>query len=935
MLRRVASVLMVGLLACPAAGREAAPPTEMDVLQDNGSRLIAVLPNDMIVVAQEIPTAPVSSAHVWLRAGSIHEDELLGKGVSHYLEHLVSAGSTSTMTEEASNALLGAMGAQTNAATSLGTVRYYINTTSSHTADAIDRLADWVLRAKMDQKEVDREMAVITNEINMGQGDPGRIFWKLTQQTRYQAHPARHPTIGYKDEFLTTTRDEIVSYYQKMYVPNNMVFVVAGDIDRHAVVKQVAELFKDVPARAVPGLEVAVEPEVTAPREVVGYADIQRPRLRMMWPGVKLGADGDYALDLLGSILGRGESSRLVRTIRDQDKLVTSIDAYNASFSFVPGFFGVDAEIAPPPGAGDGAGAAAIDEQAVGKVREAVLAQIRAVIDQPVTEAELDRAKRKIVASIVQANQTAQGVASRIASDILTHADPDYLPRYAEAIQKLTPADLQAAARKFLDNDHLMTVLMLPLPEGDKITPLERVDSQLDGPTAMETVDLNNAPAIADLKARLASPDEGGLAITIDDPVMYTLDNGLRLIVQRSTLVPAVSMQMYWLGGLLGEEPGREGVANATAAMMMKGAGDLSAQQIAAMIEDRGATLGTSSGNNTTFARATALVEDYPDVLDLMADVVLRPAFPQDEWAKMKPRLVAAIERQTDSWSGELMQRFREAYFGDRFPWSQSPLGRRDVVASLTVDDLKTFHVEHLGAKNTVMAVVGDVDPETVKRQVEARFAAMPADAAKPFDPPSPPAPTPGVVEAQTDKPLTAVAVGLGPGITRTSPDYAPMRVLSAVMSDFPAGWIQRALRGEGDGLVYAAYGYAFTGLEPGYYLIAFNTTPAQAPEALERTDQIIARARTEPIGDADLQRAKAKVLTNEFFSKQSNSDRATTLALDELYGVDDPDGKRFLADVENADAQTLMRMAERYLVNPVTVVMSRTPVQMEAPAAR
>ncbi len=156
------------------------------------------------------------------------------------------------------------MGAETNAGTSLDSVSYYINTTSQHAAQAIDLLSDWMQHSKIEPAELAREKDVILREFEMGEGEPGRILWKLTQGARYRAHPARHPTIGYVDEFKKIERDEVYDFYRRMYVPNNMVFVVTGDVDRKAVVDQIAKLWADadaarpaqalVPDRAAAGL---------------------------------------------------------------------------------------------------------------------------------------------------------------------------------------------------------------------------------------------------------------------------------------------------------------------------------------------------------------------------------------------------------------------------------------------------------------------------------------------------------------------------------------------------------------------------------------------------------------------------------------------------------------------------------------------------------
>jgi len=237
--------LLIMVTAGASARAQQTQETPMTVLDQRQDRLIVTLPNRLIIAAQRVPAAPVVSVQAWVKTGSIYEQEHVGAGLSHFLEHLVSGGTTENRTEARSNALLGRIGAQTNAATSLDNVWYYINTTSEHTDTAIDLLSDWLQHNLVLESEYTRERDVIRSEFKMGDADPGRIFWKLTQRARYDAHPARHPTIGYLDEFLTISRDEIHDFYKRMYVPNNTVFVVAGDIDPRKVVDQVARRWKD------------------------------------------------------------------------------------------------------------------------------------------------------------------------------------------------------------------------------------------------------------------------------------------------------------------------------------------------------------------------------------------------------------------------------------------------------------------------------------------------------------------------------------------------------------------------------------------------------------------------------------------------------------------------------------------------------------------
>ncbi len=886
---------------------------EYTVLQERDDRLIAELPNRMIVIAQELPTAPVVSAQVWIKTGSIYEQEHVGAGLSHFLEHLLSGGTTTTTPEIESNAILGRIGAQTNAATSLDTVRYYINTTAEHTGTAIDRLSDWMRNSVITEAEYERERQVIQREFEHGMGDHNRIFWKATQQALYLAHPARHPTIGYIDEFMGVSRQEIIDFYRRMYVPNNMVFVVVGDVDRRAVVDRVVRRWSDVEPGPLPDLSFPVEPPITAPRKATARADIERPRLRLAFPGTRLGEPGDYELDVLAMILGQGESSRLIRSVRDEQGLVTHVSAYNWSTDWGEGFFGIDAEVARPEGS-------------LEQVNKAILEEVSRLREELVSDEELARAKRKVLSGALQSYQTAEGVASQIARSVIGRGDPDYVQHYAEAVQELTKQQLREAAREYLKPNRVVEVWLLPLEEGQVVDVQRRPPAApLDGDLEQEPFDLDNTVVLTELKRVLAERAGEAKQIEVEPLERFTLSNGLRVLVQRTTLVPAVSMQMFWKGGLLGDEPGREGVANAVASMMTRGTESRTAQQITTALEDLGAGLVVNAGNNTTYAQATALSEDWPEVLEIMADVVLNPSFPREEWSRMQPRLLAAIDRLDDRWSGELSRRFRQVYFGDH-PWSQPPLGRHEVVQSLTPADLREYHGRHLGAAETVISVVGDVEPEAIRDALEDAFGGLPDVAPVAFDPPPTPQPTPRFVPFHTGKRTTAVRIGFGPGIERAHPDYAALRVLSRVVSDFPSGWLEQELRGKGRGLTYAAHAGFSTGLVKGEFSIIFNPSSGDALEALARVWQVVERAKAGPYDPADVERAKAKVLSNELLGTQTNSDRAMSLGLDELYGVGDPSNERLIEAVHAVDEATLRRIAQQYLQNPVVVFLSPPP---------
>ena len=887
---------------------------------------MVALPNRMIVLAEQTRTAPVVSAHIYVKAGAIYEQEFIGAGLAHYLEHLLAGGSTTTRPEVESNRILGSIGAQTNAATSLDYVWYYINTSRDQAPVAIDLLSDWIRNNVIAESEFQREKEVIQKEFAVGRGSPERVFWKLTQHARFQAHPARHPVIGYLAEFNNTTREQMTAFYQRMYPPNNLLMVVVGDVDPQATVEQIAAFWSDAPARELPQIKLPLEPAITRPRSARGHARINWPRVRMAWPGTTLGGEHDLALDLLATILGAGESSRLIQQIRNRLRLVNTIGAWNWSIPWGKGNFGVDAEVRVEEGQ-------TVDD-AMDATRAAVLEQIARVRDQPVTDEELARAKRQIQARRIYSMQSAQGMAGRIARGILSMQDPDYSTRYVESIGVVTAAEVQTAAAALLDPDHLLSVSLLPLDPDRRSGDLDRMPEPPQEEPAHETIHLDNAALIDRLKQK---GDAGKVSAVAIEPVAYhTLPNGLRVLLQRNTAVPAVSIELFQPGGLLADEPGREGVAHAMNVLQMRGTTQRDAAQLARDMNDLGATVGTGCGFNTHSISGQCLTDDLPAVLDMVAEVALHPTFPEEEWKLKQPLLLASIKRRAESWSGELYEYFRELFYPDN-PWSTTPAGRYEVVASLCAQDLAQFHHQHLGARPSVLAIFGDIDPQATLELVEQSFGRMPADPPVPALAGPPRSgqsqfPRPQIAQYPTRiENSAAVIVGLGPVAPRPHEDFAALLVLARVFSRFPSGWLTEELRSRGPGLAYAVWANQQTGVQPGHFALAFNTTPDKAPLALERAFAVLHRAHAQLIDAEELTFAKASVLNAESMSLQSNHQRAQDAALSEIYGLGHDHGDRFVQQVHALTPARMQQVVHKYLVNPVVVVVSDQPIEESA----
>ncbi len=296
---------------------------------DEPTRRVIKLANGLTVILQENHTAPVVAARIYIKAGSLTEQQYMGCGISHVLEHLV-CGASSIRRKEAENSnLLRSIGNHSNAYTTYDHTCYFITTSAEKWPVAMDLLSEWVTDAAFTPQEFAREYKVVQRELEMGEAEAERTFGLLVNANRYTVFPAHYPVIGYKPAFQKLTRDDCYGYYKQMYVPDNMVVSIAGDISLDDAEKLIAQKFSHVGRKKVPAIALPKEPPVSMPRVKVSRADVRQARVCWAFPTVDLYSPDLYALDVLASVLGQGESSVLVRVLRDQKDLVTTIAAEN------------------------------------------------------------------------------------------------------------------------------------------------------------------------------------------------------------------------------------------------------------------------------------------------------------------------------------------------------------------------------------------------------------------------------------------------------------------------------------------------------------------------------------------------------------------------------------------------------------------------------
>src|ERR1043166_1642566 len=264
-----------------------------------------VLPDGLTVIVQEDHSAPVASVQAWCATGSVDEDDRLGAGLSHILEHMLFKGTRTRSTNQIAQKIQD-VGGYINAYTSFDRTVFWIDVPKDGVAAALDVLADAMMNSTLPPQEYAKEQEVIRREFAMGMDDPDRMAGQLLFATAYQKHPYRLPVIGQLEVYNQLTQEQVTQYYKARYVPNNLTFIVAGDVDGEKVHQQLADFFKAYPEKSLRAVFIPEEPPQLGLREVHNEFPTELTRLSLAWHIPEITHPDVPALDLLAGILGDG-----------------------------------------------------------------------------------------------------------------------------------------------------------------------------------------------------------------------------------------------------------------------------------------------------------------------------------------------------------------------------------------------------------------------------------------------------------------------------------------------------------------------------------------------------------------------------------------------------------------------------------------------------
>ena len=430
-----AALTLLWLAGCASAG---------------GSRPVAlakptreVLPNGVVLIVQEHRASDVVALQLWIRMGG--RDEAANElGLAHYIEHMLFKG-TPTRPPGSIDTMIEGFGGASNAYTSYDTTHYDFVVPVEHLRAGVELLADLATHASFPPNEIDNEKKVVFEEMNLIEDDPEKFLLRRLYEVSYSPHPYGRPLLGEREFIQKLTRPGLAQFYQKHFVPKNMVLVVVGAVDPARVRPIVDATFGRIAAVAPPPREAPAVPRLDPTRRVDVPRAEQQAYLGLAWKTAPTGSEDIYAVDLLTYILGDSPSSRLNQIVREQLRLVANIDAGYGAFQQA-GLVTVTARLEP----------ANFD-----RAEAAILEVIRKVRVEGVTEAERQRAVITAESSYAFDIETAEGLAKSYGQAETTWTLDSELA-YLTRLRGISAAQIQAVARKYFGDDNYARVRFVP-----------------------------------------------------------------------------------------------------------------------------------------------------------------------------------------------------------------------------------------------------------------------------------------------------------------------------------------------------------------------------------------------------------------------------------------------------------------------------------------
>jgi len=645
-----------------------------------------VLDNGLTLIVHEDHKAPIVAFNVWYHVGS--KNEKPGRtGFAHLFEHLMFNGSEN-YNDDYFKPMQKIGATDLNGTTNEDRTNYFENVPTS-TLDLVlwmesDRMGH--LQGAINQAKLDEQRGVVQNEKRQYDNEPYSISEELIAKAIFPAgHPYSWTVIGSMEDLTAAKLEDVHQWFSTYYGPNNAVIAIAGDIDAKTALEKVKHYFGDIP----PGPPIVKHQAWVAKRSgeqrQTAQDRVPQARIYKIWNIPQWGTNENTHLNLAAAILGAGKTSRLYKRLVYDEQIATSVSAYLDSRE-ITGLFFIEADAKPGV--------------ELAKVEKAINEELKRLLTEGATEKELRLVKTQYIANFIRGSERIGGFGGK--SDILATNEtfggrPDYYQTIMQFVNETTLANIKDALVQWLSA----------------------------GAYVLEIHPYPNFSAVKSTFNRSQMPEPGPAPqVNFPDFQRTTLASGLKVILAERHAIPQIRLNLVLDAGYATDQSGLPGTASLAMNMLDEGTSHRSSLQISEELALLGARLNTGSNLDTSFVSMSTLKDKLDAALDIYADVILNPIFPETDFKRLQKLQIAKIQQEKSSPFAMALRVIPKLIYGSGHAYSNpfTGSGYESSVAKLTRQDLVNFQQSWIKPNNATLVIVGDTTMDEIKPKLEKLF---------------------------------------------------------------------------------------------------------------------------------------------------------------------------------------------------------------------
>lgn len=870
--RHALLILLLGILLLPqlaAAAPQAAPANPSTLGNDT---MLVRLKNGLTVYIIRDSRFPLVCTRLYVGTGSANETAEQA-GISHVLEHMVFKGTEKRPKGQVARDV-ESLGGYLNAATSFDKTWFITDMPAKHWKTGMDVVKDMAFHPSLDPAELEAEKDVIVSELKGGDDTPTRRLFEDLQVAGLAHTVYGRPIIGFEKTIRAVTADDLRAYIRTWYQPQNMMLLVAGDIDPKAVLAHAEELFGDLKNDTILPEPAPVQLEGAAggPRVEVTYGPWNKVYLGIALPAPALGDQRSIDLDVLAYALGGDGTSQFYRKYRYEKQLVDSISVGNMSLNRAGLFYMV----------------AQLDADKVEPFWQEFTRDLATLDAGKITPDVIERARFNYEDGMDRASETLDGLTSWKATVQFELGGPQGEANVRHALAAVDSARLRQAQDLWLRPDQVRVRVLAP--EKAKLPDLDAI-LQRNWP----------APAVERQKAAAAAEKVGKREIV-------DLGQGRTVILQPDRTIPYVSLEILRPGGNALLKPADQGLAQLTAATLTDGCGTRDLDAMERFVAERAASLSASAGVQSFTVSLTGPARFNADYFALLGDLLHKPTFAEKDVRRQADTLKAALVRRQDNPMSFMGSKINGFLFPGGQPYGFDGLGTAENQDRFGPGDVQAFWKQQ-NAQPWILSVAGDFDRE----KVLAFARSLPVPTAPAVDVPQPtwgadkrlPLSLPGRQQAHLLLAFHAVPLD--------HPDAPALMLLESVLSG-QSGLLFNKLRDE-QGLGYTVTAFYRSLPEAGFMAFYIGTTPRNLDVARQGFSGIIKDIKTDLLPAELLAKGLNRMEGSYYRGRQSLGARADEAASERLLGQPQDFQKRLLEKAAKVTPEQLREVARKYLL--------------------